>query len=67
MKVKIEGMSCNHCVARVTKALEALQGIKQVSVSLDDASAEFEKDDSIPESEVEKAITEAGYTFKKWE
>lgn len=34
--VYIEGMMCNHCTAHVQKALEALDGVESVEVSLED-------------------------------
>ena len=35
MKVKIEGMSCNHCKMRVEKALKQVQGVDEVQVDLE--------------------------------
>jgi len=32
--VKVKGMSCQHCVMAVTKALTSLDGIKKVEVDL---------------------------------
>ncbi|NLV86235.1 MAG: heavy-metal-associated domain-containing protein [Clostridiales bacterium] len=32
--LKVDGMSCNHCVNAVTKAVNALGGIEDVSVDL---------------------------------
>lgn len=32
--LKVDGMSCNHCVNAVTKAVSALGGIEDVSVDL---------------------------------
>ncbi len=40
--VKIKGMSCQHCVAGVTRALEAIEGIKQVKVDLQQGEARYE-------------------------
>lgn len=31
--LKIEGMMCGHCEARVKKALEAIDGVQQATVS----------------------------------
>jgi len=42
-KIKIEGMSCEHCVAAVTKALNNLEGVsKVVEVNLKTGQAEIE-------------------------
>jgi len=32
--IKIEGMSCNHCVMAVTKALSGIDGIGNVKVDI---------------------------------
>lgn len=34
-EIKIKGMSCNHCVASIQKALSALEGVKSVDVSIE--------------------------------
>jgi copper chaperone len=39
IKLEIEGMTCEHCVRAVTKALESVAGAERVSVSLEGASA----------------------------
>lgn len=40
-KLKIDGMSCQHCVKAVEEALAAVPGVEQVkSVSLDQSEAE---------------------------
>ena len=40
--VKIKGMSCQHCVASVTKALSAIPGISNIKVDLDKGKAVFD-------------------------
>ena len=35
----VEGMMCQHCVARVKKALEAVDGVKEAVVDLDAKTA----------------------------
>ncbi len=37
--VKIKGMSCGHCVASATQALQKLPGLTDVQVSLDKGEA----------------------------
>ena len=41
--VKIKGMSCNHCVMAVTKALKEIEGLEDVEVSLDKAEATYKE------------------------
>ena len=38
-KMKIEGMTCGHCEARVKKVLEALPGVSEAKVSHESGSA----------------------------
>lgn len=37
--LKVTGMTCGHCVAAVTKALEAIPGVEKADVSLEKAQA----------------------------
>ena len=50
IRVSVEGMSCEHCVRSVQEALESLEGVASVSVSLEDGIALVEgqvSDDAI--------------------
>lgn len=38
-KLKVGGMTCNHCVGRVTKALEEVNGVTKVKVDLEAGEA----------------------------
>jgi len=57
-------MSCEHCVARVTKALKAVPGVADAEVSLKTQSAKLDCDDSVTSDMVKKAVEDAGYEFK---
>jgi copper ion binding protein len=59
--LKIEGMSCDHCVKHVTQALEELPGVASVIVSLKDKSAQVEHGDRVTPESLKAAVTEAGY------
>ena len=39
LKLKVEGMTCNHCVMAVTKALKKVPGVEKVEVSLEKGEA----------------------------
>ncbi len=56
----IEGMSCQHCVASVTKALQAVPGVQSAQVSLDEARAQVSGDAPLPA--LLEAVQRAGYT-----
>ncbi len=59
--LKVKGMSCQHCVMSVTKALNQLDGIKNVQVNLAKGEVQFDNTKEIASNRIEKAITEAGY------
>ncbi|MBQ9002663.1 MAG: heavy-metal-associated domain-containing protein [Eggerthellaceae bacterium] len=40
--LRVEGMHCEKCVARVTQALEDVEGVTSANVSLESASATVE-------------------------
>lgn len=61
-EIKVLGMTCEHCVRRVTKALENLPGIEKVKVSLAEEKADFEWDPTMTDRRaICHAIEEAGY------
>ena len=57
--VSIKGMSCQHCVASTTKALEALDGINNVNVDL--AKNEATYDGEVDPQVVKEAIAKIGF------
>jgi copper chaperone len=59
--VKIKGMSCQHCVMAVTKALGALEGIKNVQVDLESGLATYEEVKPVDPQKIAAAIKKAGY------
>lgn len=59
--IRIEGMSCGHCTARVAKALESLDGITSVSVDLESGTAVVEASDTVTDEAIIEAVDDAGY------
>jgi copper chaperone len=59
--VKIKGMSCQHCVTAATKALNALDGVKDVKVDLKSGVATYEEVKAVDPKAVAAAIKKAGY------
>ena len=57
-------MSCNHCTAAVKKALEALDGVREADVSLEEKNAKVELDKDVADEALVKAVEDAGYTAK---
>ena len=58
-KINIEGMMCMHCVAHVENALKAVEGIGDVTVSLDDKCATVTG--NVNNDDITAAIKNAGY------
>jgi copper chaperone CopZ len=61
MEITVKGMSCAHCAAAVTKALEALPGVSQVQVDLSNGKVSFANANPIPREELVRVIKAAGY------
>ncbi|MDI6915641.1 MAG: heavy metal translocating P-type ATPase [Desulfitobacteriaceae bacterium] len=63
IEIPVYGMTCEHCVRRVTKTLEGLPGTLDVRVSLADSKASFSYDSSqVSRGQMDAAIAEAGYS-----
>ena len=58
--LKIEGMSCQHCVMIVKKALDAMEGVSSSEVAIGTAKVIFDNTKTDSESLVE-AIRNTGY------
>ncbi|OCX68314.1 heavy metal-binding protein [Acidithiobacillus thiooxidans] len=61
IELSVQGMTCNHCVAAVEKALRAVPGVQTVAVHLDANSATVEGD-SMDTKALVQAIESEGYT-----
>ena len=59
--IKIKGMTCNHCVMAVTKALGEIEGVKDVKVNLEKGEAVFEEAKPVDMNIVRERIKKAGY------
>lgn len=59
--IKIKGMSCQHCVKAVTKALNDIEGINNVTVDLSKGEASFEESKPVEDRIVFESIRKAGY------
>ncbi|MFA7376675.1 MAG: heavy-metal-associated domain-containing protein [Acholeplasmataceae bacterium] len=59
--IKIEGMSCMHCVKRVDQALKTLDGVTGVSVNLELKQASVDYQGSINDGVIKSVIDDAGY------
>lgn len=57
--VRVEGMTCQHCVRAVFTALAGVEGIARADVRI--GSAEIEHDGSVTVGQIGAAIAVAGY------
>jgi copper ion binding protein len=61
--LKVDGMSCEHCVKAVNNALGELNGVKNIDVSLTEKTVSFVyENDLTPLETIKAAITEEGFT-----
>jgi copper ion binding protein len=61
LTLKIDGMSCGHCVARVEKALKKLDGVSVNRVEIGAADLVYDPAKT-PFARIREAIDDAGYT-----
>jgi copper chaperone len=59
LKLKVEGMTCNHCVMAVKKALSRVPGVERAEVSLERGEALVEGN-ADPKALI-RAVEEEGY------
>lgn len=59
--LSITGMTCDHCVGAVTKALGAVSGVQSANVSLERNEATVSHDPSVRAEDLVKAVAEEGF------
>jgi Cu+-exporting ATPase len=60
-KIRIDGMSCMHCVNSVQDKLNGIEGIFSTVVDLEGKNAVVESENAIDEVDVSQLIADAGY------
>ena len=62
--LKVEGMSCGHCVKSIENSVSAISGVDKVDVQLDSGTVnvEFNKDVVVVE-QITSTIEDQGYTI----
>ncbi len=58
--IKIEGMSCQHCVVAVRKAVGLVAGVSAADVEIGKASVTYDESKVNP-ADIHKAIEKAGF------
>ena len=60
MTMKIEGMSCGHCVSQVANALKDLGGVDVEQVEVGTATVAYDPG-ATPRDRITKAVEDSGY------
>ncbi|MHB8336686.1 MAG: heavy-metal-associated domain-containing protein [Ignavibacteriaceae bacterium] len=63
-ELKIEGMSCGHCVMAVRKELSKMNDVKVNDVQIGSAKVEYDES-KVSDKDLENAIENAGYKLVK--
>ena len=59
--IKIEGMRCGHCSGAVTKALNDIDGVSDVTVDLDKKEASYTESSATDINTIKNAINKIGF------
>ena len=63
VKLRVTGMTCGHCQAKVEKALKGIRGVYSAIIDLPDGEAEIDfNDDQVTTEQLLSAISRAGYS-----
>ncbi|MZH05197.1 MAG: heavy-metal-associated domain-containing protein [Nitrospinae bacterium] len=64
--VKVEGMTCQHCVQTITEALKKIPGLDSVAVDLDKKEVDVKFDENETSlQEITGKIVEVGFELPK--
>ena len=64
--VKVEGMTCQHCVQAITEALKKIPGLDSVAVDLDKKEVDVKFDENETSlQEITGKIVEVGFELPK--
>lgn len=60
-EIAVEGMSCSHCAKKIETALEKVDNIKKVKVSLNDGKVTVFYKNSLSTTLIKEIIEDLGY------
>ncbi len=60
--LKVEGMTCGHCVGRVQKALDEASGVVAAKVDLDSGTADIRYGAGADTASLISVVEESGYS-----
>ncbi len=64
-RFKLDGLTCSMCVAKVSKTVKALDGVKKAKVSLDMKNLTVTTSQEMDPDAIVSAITEQGFKAEK--
>ncbi len=64
-QIKVKGMSCAHCAAAVTKALQSLPGVTRVQVDLAAGLVDYDSAGAVPREELARVVKAAGFELQE--
>ena len=68
VRIPVAGMTCDHCVGTVRRALEGIPGVRSAVVDLKEGYAEVALDPAqVDRAKLEAAVTAAGYSVPREE
>ncbi|MGE5456277.1 MAG: heavy-metal-associated domain-containing protein [Ignavibacteriales bacterium] len=59
--IKVQGMSCEHCVKRITNVINEIEGAECINISLENETVEVEYLNEEVLKQIEDAIIDLGY------
>lgn len=62
VSLSIEGMHCEACVNAITESVTSIDGVKTITIRLEEGLATVDAVESVPETEITEAIEKLGYT-----
>ncbi|AEE96452.1 heavy-metal-associated domain-containing protein [Mahella australiensis] len=64
MVFSVKGMSCDHCVKNIEKAVKTLDGVDDVRADLDTKKVTVKYSGDVNGEDIKKAINDAGYNVE---
>jgi len=60
-EIQVKGMSCGHCVAAMTKAMNSLPGVSNVKVDLSSGGVSYDSAAPVPKADLDRVVKAAGF------
>ena len=67
INVEVNGMTCEHCVAKVNKFVGSVSGVQSIDTILKENKSYIVADDNVNIETIMSSIKEAGYKPGKYE